>query len=1180
MVRSDSVLPLAAMLSLTGLIRAEPAQAKAWAPMGTNPDLSPAIDVGSLEITPNISADTLGPPEIFPANYSASPNGSALAPEILPPTATGNLTSSAKDIPGDVAESNRSGLQPEILLASEIIPANDGTGTTVSPNGNQIDIGGGTLSGDGANLFQSFKQFGLDTGEIANFLSTSDIQNILGRIVGGEASVIDGLIQVSGSNANLYLLNPAGIILGEHARLNVPGSFSAITADGIGFDGGWLNAVGENDYSILTGAPEQFTFTAEQPGSVLNQGNLAVGEGKNLTLLGGTVVNTGSLSAPEGIVTIAAVPGESLVRIGQDHMLLSLEVQAAGSNESNNLPFTPLTLPELLTGENTGHATHVVVNPDGTIRLGNADTQIPTAPGTAIVSGTLDVSAPTTGGTVSVLGQQVGLIDADVRASGNSGGGTVLIGGDFKGEGTIPNADVTLIDTDSTIRADALREGDGGQVIVFSEATTRVEGTISARGGANAGNGGLVETSSRSFLEITTTPDVSAPAGLGGTWLIDPRNIIITDEESIGIATTNPFIAINDDAKLNVDLVTAALTDGADVIISTGTTGTQAGDITLATDLDFDGTGNNSLSLEAANNIFIDGQILDRVPGNDSLNLFLNADSDGSGEGRVAVNQAISTGGGTIAITGMTNTANQGISVDAALNSSSGDITLIGTNTLGEGVAINESINSSGGDVTITGISTNAVGINLLNAINSGTGDITLTADAQTLAGSANAQLMGSGELTLQPTTPTLDLEIGGIAAPSTTFLNNSELAVITDGFSSITIGGADSSGGITVTGDVTFSDPVTLQSPTETGSINTTGGSLSTNGDEITFSAADGITVSNLSSAGGDVTLNADIDNQNGGKLTLANATIDTGNGDFIGVGRGNAANPAGVEFNNSTIRTNNGNILLTGTGANGGSGIALVNNSTLATVGTGDITLTGIGAAGIRLENSLINPTSVGSGAVTLTANTINLLGNTQIRGNNRLRLQPLGIANDFTLNVASGANTFQNGFSEILIGRRNSSGLISLNGDITFSDPVTVRSPAGNGSINTAGAILTGTDNATITLDANQNISTGTITNSGQAITLTSTDGNINTSAGFLNSSGSNTGGEITLTTAGNITTGNIAARGNSSGGPITLTSNSGAINTSAGSLDASSTTMGGAIALTALSDITLGADNAGK
>ncbi|MGL5192436.1 MAG: filamentous hemagglutinin N-terminal domain-containing protein, partial [Chroococcales cyanobacterium] len=334
-------------------------------------------------------------------------------------------------------------------LAQTITPAADGTGTIVTPEGQQFNIEGGQLSQDGANLFHSFEQFGLDAGQVANFLSNPDIQNILGRITGGDASIINGLIQLTGGNSNLYLMNPAGILFGPNAQLNVPADFFATTATGIGFSqGNWFNAVGDNHWSHLVGTPSQFAFSTLQPGAIINKGNLTLEPGQNLTLLGGTLLNTGTLSAPGGNITLSAVPGESIVRISQENHLLSLDIRTGISGLE--LP-TPQSLPELLTGPGATHANQVTVNADGSVQLSGSGMSIETQPGDSLVSGSINSSQ----GQVSIVGNRVAVINADINASGTNGGGTILIGGDQRGQGTIPNALQTFISDDSTIAADA-----------------------------------------------------------------------------------------------------------------------------------------------------------------------------------------------------------------------------------------------------------------------------------------------------------------------------------------------------------------------------------------------------------------------------------------------------------------------------------------------------------------------------------------------------------------------------------------------------------------------------------------------------------------------------------------------------------------------------------------------------
>jgi filamentous hemagglutinin family protein len=223
--------------------------------------------------------------------------------------------------------------------AQSITPTPDGTGTIIHHNGNTYHIDGGTQAG--ANLFHSFQAFGLSSGEIANFLSNPSISNIFGRVTGGDRTLINGLIQ---ANSNLYLINPAGIVFGSGASLNVGGDFTATTADRIGFENGWFNATGANDYASLMSAPNQFAFASETPGAILNFGDLSNELG--VSLIGGTVLNEGQITSTQGNVTVAAIPGDRLVNLSQPGMLLSLDVPTDAFTAEIN----PLDLPSLLTG--------------------------------------------------------------------------------------------------------------------------------------------------------------------------------------------------------------------------------------------------------------------------------------------------------------------------------------------------------------------------------------------------------------------------------------------------------------------------------------------------------------------------------------------------------------------------------------------------------------------------------------------------------------------------------------------------------------------------------------------------------------------------------------------------------------------------------------------------------------
>jgi filamentous hemagglutinin family protein len=434
------------------------------------------------------------------------------------------------------------------VSAQSITAAQDGTGTVVTSNGQQFNITGGTQAG--ANLFQSFQQFGLTQGQIANFISQPNIQNVLGRVVGGDPSVINGLIQLTGGNSNLYIMNPAGVIFGSNASLNVPASFTATTANGIQVGNGWFGMNSSaSDLKNLTGTPNAFSFTSsttalpqgQTSGVIVNQGNLVTSQGQNITLVGGIVINTGTISTPNGNINIVAVPDGKYVRITPEGGVLSLDLPIATQQELGNTTLiTGVDLPKLLAGS-------------GIVA--------PSQKGTAIISGNLNVSG-NNGGNIQVLGNSVSLASAKLDASGINGGGTVLIGGDYQGTGTTPKAQTTTVDTNSFINADALTSGNGGKVVVWSDGTTIFDGKITAQGGTQGGNGGLIETSGKNNLVVGNNAKVStfAPQGKIGTWMLDPTSITVVasggTDATVGAANANAGAS-----TINNSVIVAALND-------------------------------------------------------------------------------------------------------------------------------------------------------------------------------------------------------------------------------------------------------------------------------------------------------------------------------------------------------------------------------------------------------------------------------------------------------------------------------------------------------------------------------------------------------------------------------------------------------------------------------------------
>ena len=129
---------------------------------------------------------------------------------------------------------------------------------------------------------------------------------------------------------------------------------------------------------------------------------------------------------------------------------------------------------------------------------------------------------------MSVTGHEIVLRGASLDASGDTAGGTVLVGGDWQGRNAaVPNAQNTQVNFSTTLKADARETGDGGKVVVWSDQDTQFFGTVSARGGAQSGDGGRIEVSGKENLVFGGIADAGAPNGKAGTLLLDPKNIII-----------------------------------------------------------------------------------------------------------------------------------------------------------------------------------------------------------------------------------------------------------------------------------------------------------------------------------------------------------------------------------------------------------------------------------------------------------------------------------------------------------------------------------------------------------------------------------------------------------------------------------------------------------------------------
>jgi filamentous hemagglutinin family protein len=216
-----------------------------------------------------------------------------------------------------------------ISASAQIIPDTTLPNTSiVSSNCIDCEITGGTKVG--RNLFHSFEQFSIVNGGRAFFNNAGEVQNIFARVTGRSISNIDGILQANGT-ANLFLLNPNGILFGRDASLNLGGSFFAMTGDRINFaDGSQFNAANPQATPLLTvSAPIGLQF-GQNAGVITNRSQssingelntlhnpvgLRVSTGESLVLLGnGILMENGNLTARGGQVQLGSLAPFSQVR--------------------------------------------------------------------------------------------------------------------------------------------------------------------------------------------------------------------------------------------------------------------------------------------------------------------------------------------------------------------------------------------------------------------------------------------------------------------------------------------------------------------------------------------------------------------------------------------------------------------------------------------------------------------------------------------------------------------------------------------------------------------------------------------------------------------------------------------------------------------------------------------------
>ena len=529
---------------------------------------------------------------------------------------------------------------------------------SIAANGNTLTI---QQSSDKMSI--DWQSFSVGSGETIRFVQPGADAVVLNRVMGGEPSGIYGSIS---ANGRVFLVNPNGILFAPGAKVDV----GALVASSL-------------DIAVEDFTAGRYVFKGAG-GTVINQGAITAEKGA-VAFLGGQVENQGVIIAQQGTVALAAGSTVTLDMNGDGLLSVAVDQETMAAQAANHGLIQADGGMVFMTAGAKDALLKTVINNSGVIRARRVNSQggIITLEGAAVTnSGLLDAAGmdpAQTGGTVEILGREIELTgSSSIDVSGQTGGGTVLVGGGWQGKGTNMNSVRTTVDADSRIAADALTVGDGGQIVIWADGATLFRGHILARGGSERGDGGQVEVSGKSQLLYQGLSDLTAPNGKSGRLLLDPG------EYTISTAATGGNVINNTELSAQLKF--------ADVILQTSSPGTG----NISVDAPVGWTGSQSLTLAADQDILVHAAI-ENTSGTGGVNLEAN--------GSLVVNARVATDAGSISLTG----ENGGTVISGAqLQSKSGNIIVAGTNAVnGYGLLLDNGsrIKSESGRIKLTGTS-------------------------------------------------------------------------------------------------------------------------------------------------------------------------------------------------------------------------------------------------------------------------------------------------------------------------------------------------------------------------------------------------------------------------------------------------------------------------------------------
>ncbi len=1076
-------------------------------------------------------------------------------------------------------------------------------------------------------------------------------------IPGGTEKTVENLpdgssIRVIGSDGNpdaasrgiLTVLNQVNInqgfdVIGIVALLAQMGIHIAPTAE-INVTGGLiLSTLGIDKAAFLAGLNEiAVSRGMNDPAMILNKGKINLDANSFLVMLASAVKNVGHIAAHGGTVIMAA-GDEGILGLGGDGLVsvkitkaIEAEVMDFQGNKVSDVISNDGTISAnggivTLTAKGSEELFDSIINHTGIIEaksIGEKNGKIVLDggdEGVVSVNGKLDASGKNNGekgGTVHVLGDKVGLFEhARIDVSGYAGGGEVLVGGDYKGHEAVWKANYAYMDSGAEINADAIYEGDGGIVVLWSNQATRAYGTISAKGGAQSGNGGLVETSGSDLDIGGIRVDASSSNGKAGQWLIDPTNI------SINAATAATY--------------STSLNNGTDVIVSTDGTITLESTATISKT-----SGNQTVKLElittgSGKDITLSG-IISASSG--ILNIILTA------TGKIKVNNTVTTPSGAVTLTAgdaiTQSGAMTGTTLTAKTLKNGGGAAITLTNSSNEFSTVNLSSRNAADTANANGAISyrDATGYDISGLQTGGTATLTaggaITDSGALVVGNTTTLVAGTNDIILDTATNNFDT-VAVTSGQNVTLVDTDAIdlgASTISGMLDVTANGAISdSGNLTVTGTTTLAagsgNDIKLDKSNDFGAVAITSGKNV----ELKDTSAIDLGASTVSgtlkvTAASDITQSGAITASNGAStftVTAASKNILLGTkANHFGAqtvtmtASGGGSSIQDISFRNAdatavaptmpaslrnltlqfdaapialAARTLSGTLDVTAGGTITDSGnLTVTGTTTLVAGATNDITLnnsnnfstvaiTSGNNVTLNDTNAIVLGTSTVSGTLGVTANgTITDSGNLTVTGTTTLAS---GATNDITLNnsnnfstvaITSGNNVTLADTNAIDLGASTVSGTLGVTADGTITD-------SGNLSVSGVATFAAGTAN-NITFDNNNNFSAVAVT-SGNHVTLKDTNAvilgasTINgdlgvTASGTITDSGDLSVGGTTTLAAG---TGNDITLNNSNDfGTVVITTGRNVTLVDTNAIDLGASTVSGTLSIMAGGDIT--------